>query len=124
MLNIVVTLGPQRPEVKGITQLKDLMDTKLNRDMLELLEVNFYVGQAFYVPKGVPKARVAVIRKAFTAMINDPEMLADAKKRRVPMNTRTHQQTLSAIQKGFQASPKAVKGLVNILGFGKKKKKK
>ena len=123
-LNFIVTLGPSRPEVKGVPVLRSLMKTDLDRAILDLLEVNFYVGQAFYVPKGVPKARVALLRKAFTAMITDPKMLADAEKRRVPMNTRTHQQTLAAITKGFQASPEAVKGLRKILGFGKKKKKK
>lgn len=123
-LNFIVTLGPKRPEVANIPQVREMMKTKLDREMLDLLEVNFYVGQAFYLPPGVPKARLDIVRKAFAAMIKDPKMLADAKKRRVPIKPRTYQEVERVIAKGFQASPEAVKGLRKILGFDKKRKKK
>ena len=123
-IRFLTTLGPKRPEVANVPQLRDLMKTKLDRDMLDLLEVNFYIGQSFYLPPGVPRARVDLVRKAFNAMMKDPVLLADAKKRRVPITPRTHQEVVKVLAKGFQASSEAVNGLRKILGFDKKRKKK
>ncbi len=123
-IRFLTTLGPKRPEVANVPQLRDMMKSKLDRDMLDLLEVNFYIGQSFYLPPGVPKARVEIVRKAFAAMMKDPVMIADAKKRRVPITPRTYQQVEKVLAKGFEAAPETVNGLRKILGFDKKRKKK
>ena len=116
--------GPPRPEVKNLPYLRDFMKTDFQREMYDLLDVSFQVGQAFYAPPGTPKATVAILRKAFAAMVKDPKTIASAKKRRVPMNSRTAAQIEAAIAKGFSASPAAVSGLAKMLGFDKARKKK
>ena len=123
-IKLVAWMGPPRPEVKNIPYIRDFMKTDLQREMYDLLDVSFQVGQAFYVPPGVSKARVDVLRKAFAAMVSDPVTRASAKKRRIPMNTRTAAQIEAAIKKGFSASPAAVQGLAKMLGFDKARKKK
>ena len=123
-VKLVAWMGPPRPEVKNIPYLRDFMKTDLQKQMYDLLDVSFQVGQAFYVPPGTPKARVEVLRKAFGAMVNDPVTRASAKKRRIPMNTRTAAEIEAAIKKGFSASPAAVQGLAKMLGFDKPRKKK
>jgi tripartite-type tricarboxylate transporter receptor subunit TctC len=120
-LNFLFTLGPSRPEVKNIPRLRDAMDTPLKREMLDILEVSFNVGQAFFAPPGVPAERVAVLRKAFADMVKDPRTLDDANKRRVPLNSRTDEEVAASINKGFGASPEAAKTLRKMLGFDKKK---
>ena len=123
-VKLVAWMGPPRPEVKNIPYIRDFMKTKLQREMYDLLDVAFQVGQAFYVPPGVPKARVDVLRKAFEAMVADPVTRASAKKRRIPMNTRTAAQIEAALAKGYSASPAAINGLAKMLGFDKPRKKK
>ncbi len=123
-ITFVGWMGPPRPEIKGVPYLRDFLKTDLQREMYDLLDVSFQVGQAFYVPPGTPKARVDVLRTAFAAMVNDPATRASAKKRRVPMNVRTAAQIEAAIKKGFSASPAAVTGLAKMLGFDKPRKKK
>jgi tripartite-type tricarboxylate transporter receptor subunit TctC len=39
------------------------------------------IGRFYVAPPGVPEERVAILRKAFTAMINDPAFKADAEQR-------------------------------------------
>jgi tripartite-type tricarboxylate transporter receptor subunit TctC len=38
------------------------------------------IARPFVLPPGTPKDRVQIIRKAFTATVNDPGFLADAEK--------------------------------------------
>lgn len=117
----LATIGPPREEVKNVPRMRDLVKPGIDRQMVDLLESNFNVGQAFYVPPGVPKARVNLLRKSFTAMLNDPAFHEEAKKRRVPSFTRTWQQVEEAVKVGY-ASPKPVaEKLATLLGFRKKK---
>jgi tripartite-type tricarboxylate transporter receptor subunit TctC len=39
------------------------------------------LGRPFFAPPGTPAARVKVLRAAFSKTMNDPELLAEAKKR-------------------------------------------
>jgi tripartite-type tricarboxylate transporter receptor subunit TctC len=118
----LATIGPPRPEVKDVPRMRDMVKPGIDRQMIDLLESNFNVGQAFYVPPGVPKARVNMLRKSFTAMLKDPLFHAEAKKRRVPTITRTWQQVEAAVKIGY-ASPKHVaEKLATLLGFRKNKK--
>ncbi len=123
-VKLVAWMGPPRPEIKGIPNIRDFMKTDLQKEMYDLLDVSFQVGQAFYVPPGTPKARVNVLRKAFMAMVNDPATRESAKKRRVPMNVRTAAQIEAAIKKGYGASPVAVATLAKMLGYDKARKKR
>jgi tripartite-type tricarboxylate transporter receptor subunit TctC len=120
-IKFLATIGPSRPEVKNVARTRDLVKPGMERAMIDLLESNFNVGQAFYVPPGTPEARVNVLRKAFTAMLKDPAFHALGKKRRVPTITRTWQQVEEAVKVGY-ASPKDVaENLATLLGFRKKK---
>jgi len=121
-ITFLATIGPPRPEVKDVPRMRDLVKPGIDRQMVDLLESNFNVGQAFYVPPGVPKQRVNVLRKAFTAMLKDPKFHANAKKRRVPSITRTWQQVEEAVRIGYDSPKHVSEKLATLLGFRKKKK--
>ena len=121
-ITFLATIGPPRPEVKDIPRVRDLVKPGMERAMVDLLESNFNVGQAFYVPPGVPKARVAMLRKAFTAMLKDPAFHALGKKPRVPTITRTWQQVEAAVKVGYGSPPDVAEKLATLLGFRKEKK--
>ena len=123
-LTFVAWMGPPRPEVLKYTYLRDLMKTKLHKEMYDLLDVNLQVGQSFYAPPGVPKAIVKILRTSFENMVKDPKTIAEAKSRRVPWATRTAEQIKAQLAKGWNTSPEATAGLVEMLGFNKKLKKK
>ena len=122
-VKLFATIGPVRDEVKNVPRLRDRMVGDMNKKMLELLEVGFHVGQSFYLPPGVPKARVAAIRTAFANMLNDKAMQDEAARRRVPLNTRTWQQITKVVDDAFTVEPAVSKKLAGILGFDKSKKK-
>lgn len=120
-IRFLATIGPPRPEVANVPRMRDLVKPGIDREMLDLLEQNFNVGQAFYVPPGVPKDRVTLLRNSFTAMLKDPAMIAEAKKRGVPTFSRSWQQVEQAVQVGFNSRKEVQEKLATVLGFRKKK---
>lgn len=120
-IRFLATIGPPRPEVADVPRMRDLVKPGMDREMLDLLEQNFNVGQAFYVPPGVPRDRVDLLRKAFAAMLEDPAMIAEAKKRGVPTFSRSWQEVEAAVQVGFNSRKEVQEKLATILGFRKKK---
>jgi tripartite-type tricarboxylate transporter receptor subunit TctC len=69
---------PGLPEVPSVVELTDDPEAKAVFRFLVSLST---LGRAFGLPPGVPAETVAVLRKAFTDMINDPVFRADAEKR-------------------------------------------
>ncbi len=122
-ITFIATFGPPRPEVKDIPRFVDLVNPGIDREMVEILESNFNVGQAFYVPPGVPKNVVDLLRKSFAAMLNDPDFKADAKKRGVPTFTRSWRQVEEAVRVGYGSRKEAAEKLATLLGFRKGKDK-
>ena len=92
--------------------------------MLDILEVSFNVGQAFYAPNISPSGRLETLRKAFWATVKDPTTKAGASKRHLPMNSQTPEEVLAGIDKVFKKRPQAFAQLSEMLGFNKKRKKK
>ena len=120
-ITFLATIGPPRKEVENVPRTRDLVKDEMGRKMVDLLEANFNVGQAFYVPPGTPQPVVGILRTAFTAMLKDPDFHAEAKKRRVPSFYRTWQEVEEAVKVGY-ASPKDVaEKLATALGFRKDK---
>lgn len=117
-------LGPERPDIQHIPKLRDMLKTDRQREMLDILEVSFNVGQAFYAPNNLPPGRLATLRKAFWATVKDPVTIASANKRYLPMRSQTPEQVLASIDKVFKKPPQAFAQLSQMLGFNKKKKKK
>jgi tripartite-type tricarboxylate transporter receptor subunit TctC len=113
------TVGPSRPEVAGIPQLRNFVTGDENQKMLALLEVGFHVGQSFFLPPGASKETVGTMRKAFDAMMKDPEMLADAKKRRVPVRYASAAEVSKIVDDAYRVDPKIADKLGRILGYKK-----
>ena len=117
-------LGPERDDMQHIPRLRDMLKTERHKEMLDILEVSFNVGQAFYAPNDMPNGRLGELRKAFWATVKDPATIKEADSRFLPMNSQTPEEVLAAIEKVFKKPPQAFAQLSEMLGFNKKKKKK
>lgn len=119
-IQFIATMGPSRDEVKDLPRMRDHITGEMNQKMYSLLAVGLDIGQSFYIPEGVPADRVAALRTAFSKMLTDPVMLADAAKRRLPINSRDAAHVENVIDKAFNVDPAVPKELAKVLGFGKK----
>jgi hypothetical protein len=60
-----------------LPRMIDLAKTDDDRQALSIFASSSVIGRSFVAPPGLPKERVDELRAAFTAMISDPEFLAD-----------------------------------------------
>jgi tripartite-type tricarboxylate transporter receptor subunit TctC len=78
----LATLGPRIDDLKGVTHVMDLARSDEERQMIDLMQAGESVGHGFFVSPGVPKARVAALRRAFDATMKDPAFLKEAAERK------------------------------------------
>lgn len=79
-------------ELPGVPTLIDLAKNERDRKVLELVSGNAMLGRAWLAPPDVPADRVAALREAFWKALHDPEMLASAKQRKMPIHQITWQE--------------------------------
>ena len=64
----------------GVKLVRDFATTDEQRQVLELVYSQAAFGRPYVVAPGVPMERVEALRKAFWATMNDPELVAEARR--------------------------------------------
>jgi hypothetical protein len=81
MINLIVQMGTARhPDMPHVPSWVDVAKTEDDKKLLWLFGANADIGKSIVAPPGMPPARVAMLRAAFTAMLKDPAFVADVKK--------------------------------------------
>jgi len=79
-LNVLLVMSTERSEeLPGVPTVLEKAMTDRDRDIVRLIVSRQTVARPFAAPPGVPAARRDALRKAFTATVNDPVFLAEAK---------------------------------------------
>jgi tripartite-type tricarboxylate transporter receptor subunit TctC len=81
MVHVVQVNMARDPALPNTPLLTDFARNDREKAMLEFMSSSGVVGRSLFAPQDVPKDRIAILRKAFDAMIVDPVFLEDAKKR-------------------------------------------
>jgi tripartite-type tricarboxylate transporter receptor subunit TctC len=68
------------PEVKGLPRFRDVIKDKENLAVLDAWMSQMAFQRPYSVSPGTPKKRLDILRKAFKSALEDPELLAEAKK--------------------------------------------
>jgi tripartite-type tricarboxylate transporter receptor subunit TctC len=105
----LVQVGPGEKDLRGVPNMRDLVTTDDQRRMLDFMEAPAYVGHGFFAPEGVPAARVAALKKAFVATVNDPAFLEEAKKRRIIVNPVSAEKITTIVNRAM-ATPEPLLG--------------
>ena len=79
-------LSARDSELADVPSLPDLAETEAQRQVLGLMTLPADIGRSFFVAPGVPRETVAALRRAFGAMVDDPELRADAKRAAVTVD--------------------------------------
>jgi tripartite-type tricarboxylate transporter receptor subunit TctC len=92
---------------QGIPKTLDFARTEEDRQVMELVYSQAVFGRPFVLPPGVPPERVAALRKAFTAALNDKELQAEAKKIKLDLEPLSGDEVQAMVARLF-AMPKAI----------------
>jgi tripartite-type tricarboxylate transporter receptor subunit TctC len=77
------------PELADIPNVLDAAKTDDERDALRLVLARLDIGRPFFLPPNVPTDRVAALRAAFDATMQDPDYRAEADKLKVDVDPLT-----------------------------------
>jgi tripartite-type tricarboxylate transporter receptor subunit TctC len=78
---------PQLPDIPTIWDLMDKHKTdEATRGLARVLLAPDDLGRVLFGPPGVPADRVKVLREGFMKMMNDPDVVAEARKKRFEPN--------------------------------------
>ncbi len=104
-IKYVFRMGDDHPDLMNVPKASDYATNDTDQKMLAFLEAPLKVGQAFYVHGNVPADRLSALRNAFTAMLEDPAFLQDAKKAGLVIRTRTADQVAKVVS-DLHATPR------------------
>jgi tripartite-type tricarboxylate transporter receptor subunit TctC len=86
---------PEHPDIPTLLEMTDDEDAKA---VLRIFLSGGILGRAWWAPPGVPADRVAALRSAFEKGFNDPEAIAEMKKRNMDHNPVTWQKQQETVE--------------------------
>ena len=120
MIPFIIAKRLDDPEVKDIPLFSDVLKGE------NLAAFNAWNGQnkitrVYTLPPGTPKDRVAIIRKAYKAVMSDPAFLAETKKAKLNIAYVSPQDIADALHSINNMPPKIKEYLQILTGFKKPK---
>jgi tripartite-type tricarboxylate transporter receptor subunit TctC len=111
-VRLLLQSGRQRderaPDVPTIYQLMDQYKTPdIGRRVAQVILAGAEFGSPLFVPPATPSERVKILRAAHAKSMNDPELLAEAKKGRLEMGPSTGEE-LEALTREIMDQPSEV----------------
>jgi tripartite-type tricarboxylate transporter receptor subunit TctC len=104
-INVIVQLGLKKhPGMNPAPLVMDYAKNDSDRGVLELIFSRQDMAYPVVAPPGVAPERVAMLRKAFEAVMKDPDYLADAKKQHLEADFMRGEE-IEALIKRIVASP-------------------
>jgi tripartite-type tricarboxylate transporter receptor subunit TctC len=99
---------PKLPDVPTVYELMEKYKTPdATKRLAKVLLSSGDLGRPFIGPPGMPPDRVKVLREAFTKTMSDPELLADAQKRKWDLDPLSGEE-LEALAKDIMVQPPEV----------------
>jgi tripartite-type tricarboxylate transporter receptor subunit TctC len=96
---------PERPDVPSVF---DLAETREQRDILNLFLGADEMGHPIALPPDVPRDRVAAVRAAFAAMVDDADFRADAARQNLALLPGGYDELERTVAEAFAATPAAI----------------
>lgn len=119
-INVLVQLGLKRhPEMNPAPLVMDYAKSDSDRGVLELIFARQDMAYPIVAPPGTPPERVAVLRKAFEAVLHDPEYLAEAKKQHLESAFMRGEEIEKLIERIYASPPDVVARAVKAIEAGK-----
>jgi tripartite-type tricarboxylate transporter receptor subunit TctC len=107
-LNFLVQTGPAKePELPDVPLLKELPATAEAKQIAAVVSLPSGIGYAHWLAPGVPAERVAILRHAYAAVMQDKDFLAAAAKQRLLIRPKSAEE-ITALIAHAAATPKSV----------------
>ena len=98
----------KEPGFENVPLLTELATNDRQRQALALISSAAEFGRAVFAAPETPADRLTALRRAFDAAMKDPDLLADAKKREMPIEPQTGEALQKVAAEVTKANPDAV----------------
>lgn len=106
----IVQVGLKKEsDLPSVPLMLELATTDEDRQVLELMSSGSQIGRALFAPPGVPPDRIATLRAAFDAMVNDPGFREAAAKRKLVVAPTSGSDVQAIVQRVVSYSPAVIK---------------
>jgi tripartite-type tricarboxylate transporter receptor subunit TctC len=112
-IQIALERDPQFPDSPALIEFAKDARTK---QILQLVLAPMAMDRPILAPPGVPAERVAALKVAFHAAVNDPAFLADAKKQRLEVKEVSGEKVAQLLTTAFAMPPDVVKAANEAMG--------
>jgi tripartite-type tricarboxylate transporter receptor subunit TctC len=100
----------------GVPYAADIAPTPREGDVIRLLTASGQLGRPFIASSLVPTERVALLRRAFDATMQDKEFLADAARLRMPVTPQSGEEALRTVANIYATPDDIVQAARKIAG--------
>jgi tripartite-type tricarboxylate transporter receptor subunit TctC len=108
-INLLVQYNTDRhPEIANVPTIFEVSKTEEQKQIWSLILQPVVIGYSIGVAPDVPADRLAILRKAYEAMVKDQEFLDDAKKVNLPIEPMSGEGLGKAVAEMFKADASAV----------------
>ena len=116
MLAHLAVIGLDRePEIADVPLLTEFIADPADKLIMEVVASSALFAHAWLAPPGVPADRITAMREAFAKTVQDPEVIAQLKKRAAEVDFVSWQAMHAAVEKQRNVDKKAVDRLRAIL---------
>jgi len=99
-INLLLQTGIEKePDLSRIPRMIDLARNDDERKLLELFSSPSLIGRSVVAPPGTPPERVAELRRAFMATIQDPTFVADVKRAGLEISPLSGEELQTAVKR-------------------------
>jgi tripartite-type tricarboxylate transporter receptor subunit TctC len=112
----IVQMGLEKnPELPDVPLALDLLKNPDGKKMLELIVLPQEFGRPFVAPPQTPQDRMAIYRRAFQDMLEDPQFRAEAAKERLSIEPLDDKQIAALLARAY-AAPKDIRDRAAVFG--------
>jgi len=123
-VRVLLQTGKKRddrlPDVPTIYQFMDKYKTpEAGRRLATVVLAGGDIGRPIVAPPGLPAEKQTILREAFTKSVQDPQLLEEAKKRRLEMDPANGEELEQLAKEVIDQPPEVVERMKKLLGDGK-----
>lgn len=117
-VRLLVQYGQAKhPKLPDVPFFADLIDDPDDKALIRAAFAPLATGRPYAMPPGVPPAKVAEMRAAFTATFSDPDFIADANKQKLDVSSPMSGEELTRlIAEAYKTPEKVVARLQQLSG--------
>ena len=114
-VRILLQFAPTRmAEFPDTPNVLEIIKDADNREAMNAIILRGEIGRPFYAPPGVPEARVRILRKAFDAAMNSPDLKADSDRSNLAVDPLPGADVAEIVKRLNSPSEKVLKKLQGI----------